>query len=355
MQLRIMTEPQQGATYDDLLAVAQESERLGFDAFFRSDHFQRTATAAPWPRPHRGLDHARRPGPRDQPHPARHDGHVRDLPAARACWRSRWRQVDAMSGGRVELGSAPAGSSRSTRAYGIPFPPVGERFDMLEEQLAIITGLWSTPVGETFSFDGRALHADRQPGAAQAGPATRTRRSSSAAPAPSARPAGWPRGSPTSTTCRSGRSTSPPRRSTGCAARASGGRDPAARWCSRRRRPSAVGRDEAEVAVARPPSAGTPADCAMAGWRHARRGGRQDRRVRRARRDPALPPGPRPRRPRPPAPGRRTGGPARLTRASPTHPSKSIMHSSEPSATPQVSGRKTEVDHALAGNGSDRQ
>ena len=39
MDLRIFTEPQQGATYDDLLAVARAAEDGGFDAFFRSDHF----------------------------------------------------------------------------------------------------------------------------------------------------------------------------------------------------------------------------------------------------------------------------------------------------------------------------
>ena len=41
------------------------------------------------------------------------------------------------------------------RAYGIPFPPLGERFERLTEQLEIITGMWTTPIGERFSFDGK--------------------------------------------------------------------------------------------------------------------------------------------------------------------------------------------------------
>jgi F420-dependent oxidoreductase-like protein len=63
-------------------------------------------------------------------------------------------QVDAMSGGRVELGLGSGWYDQEHTAYGIPFPPLAERFERLEEQLAIVTGLWETPVGETFSFDG---------------------------------------------------------------------------------------------------------------------------------------------------------------------------------------------------------
>ncbi len=154
MQLRIMTEPQEGATYDDLLAVAQESERLGFDAFFRSDHYQRIGGGDPGP----GSTDAwvvlaglaretatirlgtmvssatfRRPGP---------------LAIAVAT-------VDAMSGGRVELGLGSGWYEQEHASYGIPFPPVGERFDLLEEQLAVVTGLWATPAGDTFSHEGR--------------------------------------------------------------------------------------------------------------------------------------------------------------------------------------------------------
>jgi alkanesulfonate monooxygenase SsuD/methylene tetrahydromethanopterin reductase-like flavin-dependent oxidoreductase (luciferase family) len=64
-------------------------------------------------------------------------------------------QVDEMSGGRVELGLGAGWFEAEHRAYGIPFPPVRERFDRLEEQLEIVTGLWGTPVGETYSFHGK--------------------------------------------------------------------------------------------------------------------------------------------------------------------------------------------------------
>jgi alkanesulfonate monooxygenase SsuD/methylene tetrahydromethanopterin reductase-like flavin-dependent oxidoreductase (luciferase family) len=64
-------------------------------------------------------------------------------------------QADVMSGGRVELGLGAGWYDEEHRAYGIPFPPTKERFERLEEQLAIVTGLWDTPAGETFSYDGR--------------------------------------------------------------------------------------------------------------------------------------------------------------------------------------------------------
>lgn len=153
MQLRIMIEPQEGATYDDELAVAQESERLGFDAFFRSDHLQRIG------------DHD--PGPGSTETWATLAGIARDTNTIRlgsmvtsATFRLPGMlaltvaTVDAMSGGRVELGLGSGWFEAEHKAFGIPFPPVGERFDRLEEQLAIVTGLWSTPPGETFSFSG---------------------------------------------------------------------------------------------------------------------------------------------------------------------------------------------------------
>jgi alkanesulfonate monooxygenase len=64
-------------------------------------------------------------------------------------------EVDAMSGGRVELGLGSGWNDEEHRAYGIPFPPTPVRFEMLEEQLEIVTGLWDTPVGERFSYSGK--------------------------------------------------------------------------------------------------------------------------------------------------------------------------------------------------------
>lgn len=153
MQLRIFTEPQQGATYDDLLAVAQEAERLGFDAFFRSDHYLKMGDVS-------GL-----PGPTDAwitlAGIARETSTIRlgtlvtaatfRLPGPLAIAVAN---VDQMSGGRVELGLGSGWFDDEHTAYGIPFPPLGERFDRLEEQLAIVTGLWETPEGETFAFAG---------------------------------------------------------------------------------------------------------------------------------------------------------------------------------------------------------
>ena len=152
MDLRVFTEPQQGATYDDLLAVAQHAERLGFDAFFRSDHYL-------------AMDADGRPGPTDAwltlAGLARETSTIRlgtlvtsatfRLPGPLAISVA---QVDQMSGGRVELGIGAGWFDAEHTAYGIPFPDTGERFDRLEETLAIVTGLWATPPGETFDHDG---------------------------------------------------------------------------------------------------------------------------------------------------------------------------------------------------------
>ncbi len=154
MDLRIFTEPQQGATYDDLLAVARTAEDLGFDAFFRSDHYLKMGDASGWP------------GPTDAwitlAGLARDTERIRlgtlvtaatfRLPGPLAISVA---QVDAMSGGRVELGLGTGWYDDEHTAYGIPFPPLGERLDRHAEQLEIIHGLWTTPEGETFSFDGR--------------------------------------------------------------------------------------------------------------------------------------------------------------------------------------------------------
>lgn len=151
---RIFTEPQQGAAYDELLAVAQRAERLGYGAFFRSDHWLVMG------------DRDGLPGPTDSwvtlAGIARETASIRlgtlvtaatfRLPGPLAISVA---QVDAMSGGRVELGLGAGWFEQEHRAYGIPFPPLGERFDRLEEQLAVITGLWSTPVGETFTHEGK--------------------------------------------------------------------------------------------------------------------------------------------------------------------------------------------------------
>ncbi|WP_134323682.1 LLM class F420-dependent oxidoreductase [Cumulibacter soli] len=154
MDFRIFTEPQQGASYDDMLSVARASEDLGFDAFFRSDHYLVMGGGD-------GL-----PGPTDAM--VTLAGLARDtttirlgtlvcsatfrLPGVQAIAAA---QIDEMSAGRLELGMGTGWYEQEHAAYGIPFAPLGERFDVLEEQLAILTGLWRTPTGEKFSFAGQ--------------------------------------------------------------------------------------------------------------------------------------------------------------------------------------------------------
>jgi len=154
MQLRIFTEPQQGADYSTLLRVAKATEELGFDAFFRSDHYLKMGPVSGLPGPTdawitlAGLAVATeriRLGTLVSPVTFRPPGPLAISVA----------QVDQMSSGRVELGLGTGWFDAEHAAYGIPFPPLGVRFSMLEEQLAIITGLWTTPVGQKFSYSGQ--------------------------------------------------------------------------------------------------------------------------------------------------------------------------------------------------------
>jgi alkanesulfonate monooxygenase len=152
MELRVFTEPQQGATYDDLLAVARTAEQLGYGAFFRSDHYL-------------GMGTRGEPGPTDAWITLA--GLARDTETIRLgtlMTSATFRHpgvlaisvagVDQMSGGRVELGLGAGWYEAEHVAYGIPFPDTAERFDRLEESLEVITGLWATPAGQDFAFKG---------------------------------------------------------------------------------------------------------------------------------------------------------------------------------------------------------
>lgn len=152
MRLVVFIEPQQGASYADQLRVARHAEQLGYDAFFRSDHFYTMGGS--------GL-----PGPTDawatlaalavQTSTIRLGTLVTSatfrLPGPLAITVA---QVDEMSGGRVEFGLGSGWFEVEHTAYGVPFPPIRERFDRFAEQLAIITGLWRTAPGDLFSFAG---------------------------------------------------------------------------------------------------------------------------------------------------------------------------------------------------------
>ncbi len=159
MRLRILLEAHHGATYEQTLAMARTTEESGFEAFFRSDHYL-------------GIS---RNNPRFVPTDswttlaglARDTSRVRlgtlvtaatfRLPGVLAVAVAT---ADAMSGGRMELGMGAAWYTQEHEMFGIPFPATGERFDRLEEQLSIITGLWSTPPGERFSFAGKHYRID---------------------------------------------------------------------------------------------------------------------------------------------------------------------------------------------------
>src|SRR6476469_4177814 len=153
VEFRVFVEPQQGATYADQLGVARTAEQLGYSAFFRSDHYVAMSGD--------GL-----PGPTGSwvtlAGIARETSTIRlGTMVTSATFRFPGplaisvAQVDEMSGGRVELGIGAGWFEAEHQAYAIPFPPLGERFEHLREQLDIITGLWTTPQNETFSYTGK--------------------------------------------------------------------------------------------------------------------------------------------------------------------------------------------------------
>jgi F420-dependent oxidoreductase-like protein len=163
MRLVVFTEPQLGASYTDQLRVAQHAEELGFDAFFRSDHYLTMGQNGGLPGPTDSwvtlgalaVQTSRiRLGTLVTSATFRHPGPLAISVA----------QVDAMSDGRIELGLGAGWFEAEHKAYGIPFPPTKERFDRLEEQLAIVTGLWTTPPGEHFDFRGTHYTVENSPG-----------------------------------------------------------------------------------------------------------------------------------------------------------------------------------------------
>jgi F420-dependent oxidoreductase-like protein len=153
MSLRIFTEPQQGASYEQLLTVAKTAEESGFDAFFRSDHLLKMGSVSGLPAATdawttlaglaRDTDTIRL-GTMVTPVTFRQVGHFTAIAA----------QVDQMSNGRIEIGLGAGWYGAEHEAFGLPFPAVKDRMDLLEDQLAILHGAWTAPDGATFGYDG---------------------------------------------------------------------------------------------------------------------------------------------------------------------------------------------------------
>jgi F420-dependent oxidoreductase-like protein len=151
MRYALMIEPQQGCSYADQLAIARRAETAGFEAFFRSDHYDsfpgeggRPTTDAWTVVAGLARETARiRLGVLVSPVTFRHPGPLAKVVAT----------VDEMSGGRVEVGVGAGWNEGEHAHHGLAFPPIETRADMLEEQLSILRGLWEEPDG--WSFKGR--------------------------------------------------------------------------------------------------------------------------------------------------------------------------------------------------------
>ena len=308
--LRIFTEPQQGATYDTLLAVARRTESLGFGAFFRSDHYLKMGDAS-------GL-----PGPTDAWITLA--GLARDTSTIRlgtlvspVTFRSPGllaisvAQVDQMSGGRVELGIGAGWYEAEHTAYGFDFPATARAVRQPhrsagDHRRAVV----ARRVGETFNYRARRTRSSTRPACP----------SRPSEPLPIVMGGGgktqdaarWPRGTPPSSTCRSRRSTVFDAQSGACPRGVRGDRAARGRWCTRRRwwcapartrprsphggghRPRAVDELRENGAPALPRR--SPTRCAVA----------------RSRRRADLPAGARPRRPRSPRPHRHSTSASQL-------------------------------------------
>ncbi|MBA2634355.1 MAG: TIGR03560 family F420-dependent LLM class oxidoreductase [Chloroflexi bacterium] len=150
MRYALMTEPQQGLTYDEILALARTAEEAGLEAFFRSDHYASFPGESGLPTTDawttlaglaRETDRIRL-GTLVSPVTFRIPGNLAKV----------IQTVDEMSGGRVEAGFGAGWNDEEHAQLGIPFPPLTERYDMLAEELAILHGLWTEPDG--WSYDG---------------------------------------------------------------------------------------------------------------------------------------------------------------------------------------------------------
>lgn len=162
MDLRIFTEPQQGASHADLLAAAKATRSAGFSGFFRSDHILAMGVEG-------------RPGPSEtMVSLAALAAQVPDIRFGSLVNSATFRHpsmlaiaaatIDDISGGRLDLGLGSGWYAEEHRAYGIGFgDSFGDRFDRLTEQLEIITGLWATPIGDEFSYHGSHFTLDSAP------------------------------------------------------------------------------------------------------------------------------------------------------------------------------------------------
>ncbi len=151
MRFALMTEPQQGLSYDEVLALARAAEAAGLEAFLRSDHY------------------ASFPGPAGLPTTdawATLAGLARETSTIRigslvspvtfripGAFAKMVATVNEMSGGRLEVGMGAGWNDEDHHQLGIPFPPLKERYDQLEEALAIVHGLWTEPDGWSFAGD----------------------------------------------------------------------------------------------------------------------------------------------------------------------------------------------------------
>jgi F420-dependent oxidoreductase-like protein len=159
MELCLMIEGQEGVSWPQWLDLAQACERHGIGTLFRSDHYMNLDGQ----HPERGsldawgslcalaaVTTTLRLGTMVSPATFRHPSELAKLVVT----------ADHVSGGRVELGLGAGWHEREHAAYGFPFPPTSTRLDVLEEQLQVVLGTWTSTLEKPFSFNGEHYQLD---------------------------------------------------------------------------------------------------------------------------------------------------------------------------------------------------
>jgi len=150
VRFALMLESQQGLSYGDHVAIARRAEANGLEALFRSDHFQSFPGPAGRPTTDAWTIIAGLARETDRiglgvlvsPVTFRHPGTFAKVVTT----------VDEMSGGRIEVGVGAGWNELEHRQLGLAFPPIKDRADLMEDELAVLHGLWGEPDG--WSYDG---------------------------------------------------------------------------------------------------------------------------------------------------------------------------------------------------------
>jgi alkanesulfonate monooxygenase SsuD/methylene tetrahydromethanopterin reductase-like flavin-dependent oxidoreductase (luciferase family) len=141
VKVALMIEGQEDVTWDDWRGLAAACEQHGVETLFRSDHYLSVFGVAgrgsldAWATINAlaAITSKLRLGTLVSPATFRHGSELAKVAVT----------ADHVSGGRIELGLGTGWNEAEHDAYGFPFPPMGERMELMIEQLELITSQWA--------------------------------------------------------------------------------------------------------------------------------------------------------------------------------------------------------------------